>query len=570
MKKYLYMIVLFVVTLLLFPWNIHAKDLDVSFEKIELVEKSDNVNVLEEPSIHNNNLDLDLDLLFQDVGDSITYKLTIKNDDSKDYYLGLVSEDDYLSCELDNTRIKNKNTSQINLTVKYNKKISSDLLGNKIKKKIGFDIRNKDGKILSNPETSNNLLFVILIIIFIGLTLFVLKNRKHKAMILLFGILLAPFIANAEKMFPLMINITYEVSGESCASIKNAQVKSIIEDNVMTNSEFYHRKKEFLEALNNSPNMPEEYKQYFKMDEVEGNPKCTRNELVEKIEKKVQLTEKQKTSILSCEKINVSGEEIDLRVFDKEVDGIYIDGVKVSSAYPSAKSVKYNYDNGYSDYEIVNYPLFLSETVQNDILPFDFILFNEATHDDFNNSFRGTNRYSLIRNIQIPYNSTFEAVADNSADVKLPITADFTAYDNTNNDQNSEIIVVGLNFDIQTNIIINSNEILVGGYPNNPEWYFMMLFSRKFGDINDIVDDYVNDVRNLYSTSLKNVVLVNNGKRYEGADNIIRVNTLTAEEAMNLINFDCYDYGYCPSGYTYSKEIYDRARAKLEFRPKET
>nr|KAB0338077.1 hypothetical protein FD754_024822 [Muntiacus muntjak] len=75
-----------------------------------------------------------------------------------------------------------------------------------------------------------------------------------------------------------------------------------------------------------------------------------------------------------------------------------------------------------------------------------------------------------IRNVQVP-DITFEATSDNSADVKIPITADVTV----NLPLLGDIVDLGLKVDLQTSVSIETDaetgdsKVVVGECTNTPE-----------------------------------------------------------------------------------------------------
>lgn len=95
MKKIFLLSFLFLVS---FSLRVHAKE-NISIEKIELVENN-NVEVNEEISYEG--LDLQASLRFFDVGDFVTYKVTLKNDDTRNYSIKDISSEremEYFSLE---------------------------------------------------------------------------------------------------------------------------------------------------------------------------------------------------------------------------------------------------------------------------------------------------------------------------------------------------------------------------------------------------------------------------------------------------------------------------------------
>ena len=169
----------------------------VSIESISTLDKTNNVEEIEEASKEGKNIKLNLSM--SDVGDYIKYKLIIKNDSNEDYKLAEKSlniESDYMnySFELeDNSDIIKANSSKIiYLKVEYQKEIPSEELENDVfneKKAIPLNILDNE---ITNPDTKRNIIILsIIVLIIISTILISIKNKKYlKPMILIIGIAL--------------------------------------------------------------------------------------------------------------------------------------------------------------------------------------------------------------------------------------------------------------------------------------------------------------------------------------------------------------------------------------------
>ncbi|KAM9683355.1 short palate, lung and nasal epithelium carcinoma-associated protein 2B-like [Dama dama] len=106
-----------------------------------------------------------------------------------------------------------------------------------------------------------------------------------------------------------------------------------------------------------------------------------------------------------------------------------------------------------------------------------------------------------IRNVQVP-DITFEATSNNSADVKIPITADVTV----NLPLLGEIVSLNLTVEIQTSVSIETDaeaddsKVVVGECANNPESISLTVLHRSFGLLNDVVDVGINLARRVVSS----------------------------------------------------------------------
>ena len=197
MKKVLFLLLMIVSVTII---NVSAATCNpdkVSIESISTLDKTNNVEEIEEASKEGKNIKLNLSI--SDVGDYIKYKLIIKNDSNEDYKLAEKSlniESDYMnySFELeDNSDIIKANSSKIiYLKVEYQKEIPSEELENDVfneKKAIPLNILDNE---ITNPDTKRNIIILsIIVLIIISTILISIKNKKYlKPMILIIGIAL--------------------------------------------------------------------------------------------------------------------------------------------------------------------------------------------------------------------------------------------------------------------------------------------------------------------------------------------------------------------------------------------
>ena len=122
MKKRVLLLILF---LLLFPSVVLAKDTcnsnDIIIEEIKVEEKEGYTEELTPVSIDNNKINLNLEMYT--VGESITYKIKVKNNSNNDYYFTKDSfnlNTDYLEYSLLNNSevIKSNEEKEIELKIK--------------------------------------------------------------------------------------------------------------------------------------------------------------------------------------------------------------------------------------------------------------------------------------------------------------------------------------------------------------------------------------------------------------------------------------------------------------------
>ena len=231
MKKVFYLL-LMIFGILLLPNISHAENLDIEFKNIQLLEKNDNTTEENNPTI--NGTTIDFDLMFKEVNDYITYKFEVVNNEDQDYELNLTSEDEYLTYELSTTKVAKKATTEINVTVKYNKAIPDEELNKKRTAKAEIKITDEDGNdvtedITNNPKTSIGIgVAIIAIMIIAGTALIILK--KNKAAFLVVALLAIPLTVLALKEIIFNINTTYEIIDVSGLRYKGYKLDEYTED----------------------------------------------------------------------------------------------------------------------------------------------------------------------------------------------------------------------------------------------------------------------------------------------------------------------------------------------------
>lgn len=133
MKKKLF---LFILLVTIFSYtNVHAKVADVSIKSIEMIEKNGNVEVID--AVTFDNLNINYNLLFRQVNDSVKYKITIDNNGQEDVYInnkGQISESEYITYDYiwdDNQNVIKANSEKtFTLSVTYKKPVETAKLEN--------------------------------------------------------------------------------------------------------------------------------------------------------------------------------------------------------------------------------------------------------------------------------------------------------------------------------------------------------------------------------------------------------------------------------------------------------
>lgn len=128
MKKFL------IILLVLLPIIVSAEDCNdnnITIESIKVENKSENVKEINSATVDGKNINLDLSM--SDVGDSIKYRILVKNDSNDDYELNKKSfniSSDYIDYSIDTDNksniVKAKSSKTVYLNVEYKNKVEDE------------------------------------------------------------------------------------------------------------------------------------------------------------------------------------------------------------------------------------------------------------------------------------------------------------------------------------------------------------------------------------------------------------------------------------------------------------
>ena len=184
MKRILQIIM---ICILFIPLLVNAETCDndkITISSIELENKSNNVEELDNATSSYNNININLNM--SNVGDNIKYKIVIKNDSNKDYYLNkksIKTSSNYIDYNVesgDNSNIvKAKTAKAFYLNILYKKQVPADTFENgsfndEITMKVNLSSDN-----IRNPNTGiKYYLIIAFIIIIMIVTAISLKNKR--------------------------------------------------------------------------------------------------------------------------------------------------------------------------------------------------------------------------------------------------------------------------------------------------------------------------------------------------------------------------------------------------------
>ena len=217
----------FLFLLLIIPFMVLAEECDVSNITITSMKPNKiegNTEVISDPTFEDRTINLDLKMY--DVGDSISYDMTIKNDSEEDYMIDedtFKTDSDYIEYSLktnDNTNVvKANSTKEVSLIVTYKKEIEDDKLTNNkfnasnslklslntSEKEQPLDIittdnikESLDPQEVKNPVTSVSSMMLISIILLTSIVIMYIlakrKNRYTKYLLIVLSMILIPTV----------------------------------------------------------------------------------------------------------------------------------------------------------------------------------------------------------------------------------------------------------------------------------------------------------------------------------------------------------------------------------------
>ena len=260
MKK----ILLGILFLLLFPSMVLAKDTcnsnDITTEEITIEEKEGYTEELTTISIDNNKINLNLEMY--NVGESITYKIKIKNNSNNEYYFTKDSfnlNTDYIEYSLlnDSEVIKSNEEKEIELKITYKKQIPED----EFNENNMMSITLSDTP-LSNPSTKRSLILIFLVISIALVVIFLSKKRKLSKVLIGMLICFIPLSIKALCTVNLEINANITINEKESIFLPgpevNVKMKELAGDDTSTTSQPYYFQDENITTIKQSLTEPAE------------------------------------------------------------------------------------------------------------------------------------------------------------------------------------------------------------------------------------------------------------------------------------------------------------------------
>ncbi|MBR4178765.1 MAG: BspA family leucine-rich repeat surface protein [Bacilli bacterium] len=211
-------VVLTIMLFFMFLPLIYGESCDVnkiSIDSISIEEMTGSVSEKNNASINGNSINLDLSM--SNVGDSITYRIVVKNDSNENFEIDetdLNTKSDYIKYYFDNEDsviVKAKSTKTISLKAEYENEVPTSLIQNDVykeKEDFSFVIST-----LTNPKTGDRAFMLICIILILSIVAFLfLKNEKRISVLnILIILIIIPMAVYATCKVDVMIESNIEI-----------------------------------------------------------------------------------------------------------------------------------------------------------------------------------------------------------------------------------------------------------------------------------------------------------------------------------------------------------------------
>ena len=208
MKRIKYL--LFTLIIMMFVSLVNVDAASISVKSVKMVDHSGNVTEVNEPKP--NGLNIKFDLSFAKLGDTVKYEVVLDNPTNKEYEINTdkqFSGSNYISYSYElkdkTNRIKANSEVILYITVKYENQVPADKLidGKYIENNdMGINILNED-----NPNTFNNILWIVFVLfLLVILTLVIKYTKKKELFVIIFALLLVPATVFALEKLKLTVS----------------------------------------------------------------------------------------------------------------------------------------------------------------------------------------------------------------------------------------------------------------------------------------------------------------------------------------------------------------------------
>ena len=239
---------LFFIIISLFPIMVLAKE-NISIDSIKVIDKTGYTEELSSPKVKD--LNINTNIKFYNLNDSITYRVNINNKDNKKYSVKLdTSTNKYITYSVK----KSDSNKYLDITIKYINEITDNKYNGNDNIKLKLV---NSGNILVNPLTnSEKSHLLVLVIIGVGIIL-LLKKKQYKNISLLLALILIPSIVNATNDI-LEINLNNNITIEKVMLEKGEQfnydIRSFVDGDYDPNDDPGNASIKAIKVVNTLPN----------------------------------------------------------------------------------------------------------------------------------------------------------------------------------------------------------------------------------------------------------------------------------------------------------------------------
>ena len=255
--------------LLFIPFMVLAEECNINDVVISSIEPiKTNGNLVEKTEATAKGQKINLDLKVYEEGDSIEYKVLLKNTSNEDYYFdenSLKQDNDYMSYEFiyqDNSNIiKPKEEKELIIRVTYKNKVQEESSTGSINKTNNIVINLSNKNIINNPNTGDKIiiLFSILIISLIIITISkLIKKRKYikSLMILLPLLMIIPVTVYAICKCNIELESKIEIDVKEATFLTGPELNIKMKELSGNNNASVYTKNETIEAIVQSEEEP--------------------------------------------------------------------------------------------------------------------------------------------------------------------------------------------------------------------------------------------------------------------------------------------------------------------------
>ena len=248
MKKYIVLLLIFLIPFLVGAQNCNSADLEIISIQLNNIQGAAKEN--KTPTINNNNIDFDVNMF--EVNDSAEYKLTVKNQSEMTYYFNKNSDNGSkyikIDYEVEDDKIEAGQEKEIMINLTYKNEVPNEELVNGIyndNSTITLQITNDKIEVKDTLKTIDTLdillICILVVLITIGVIALLLNNKKKNNILLIFGlVLLIPYTAKALCNYELNINSNVAIIKRICPTfLTNTDSLNVADELAFDTEHFY-------------------------------------------------------------------------------------------------------------------------------------------------------------------------------------------------------------------------------------------------------------------------------------------------------------------------------------------